>query len=52
MELIYNLVDAMKKYSALSDCKLFQLVLDDKLSMDAWSDIANICKDIKVHIWI
>ena len=39
VEIAYNLVDCLKKYSQESDCRLFALILDDALPAEVWFDL-------------
>ena len=45
----YNLVNALKKYSSVSDCRLFTCILEHKLPIDAWSDMKEMLEKVKME---
>jgi hypothetical protein len=44
----YNLLDAVKRFSAVSDCRMFSAVLENKLPMEIWQDQRQLIDRIKV----
>lgn len=48
-EMAYNLVNALKKYSSVSDCRLFTCILEHKLPIDAWSDMEEMLAKVKME---
>ena len=41
VEVAYNLIDCLKKYSQESDCRLFSMLLEDVLPSDIWFDLSE-----------
>lgn len=48
VEMAYNIVDALRKYAACSDCMLFSAILENRLCQDVWSDQHVVTDKIKV----
>ena len=48
IELAYNLHDALKRFAALSDCRLFAAVLEEKLPMEIYEDQRNMIERVQV----
>lgn len=49
VEVSYNLIDALKKYSFDSDCRIFLAVLDGKISEEIWDDQRLMLREIMVR---
>ena len=45
----YNIVDAVKRFAHVSDCRLFAAVLDERLPMDAWDDQRDMLERVRVR---
>ena len=50
VEMAYNLYDALKKFSSLSDCRLFSAVLEEKLPTEIWDDQNNMVEKVRDEV--
>lgn len=46
----YNIIDAVKRFTALSDCKMFTAVLEEKLPIEIWADQNNLLDRIRDEV--
>jgi hypothetical protein len=44
----YNIQDALKRFAALSDCRLFSAILEEKLPLEIWEDQKNLVEKVRV----
>jgi hypothetical protein len=49
VEMAYNIHDSLKRFSTLSDCRLFSAVLEDKLPAEIWDDQNNMIEKVRVR---
>jgi hypothetical protein len=54
IEMAYNLMHALKKYSSSSDCRLMLAILEHKLPLESWTDLNEMVDKIKVicHLFL
>ena len=52
IEIAYNIVHAIKKNAHLSECSLFQSILEETLPQDIWYDKMITIEKLRVRIYI
>lgn len=46
----YNILDAVKRFSSLSDCRMFTAVLEEKLPIEIWADQNSVLDRIRDEV--